>query len=179
MAKDEFPFIQLDTEVMRFRRNKGKDYTLPAAIAIVAILALIGSRSPSSFKPVNTTQAQKNDVQVIDDIGPTSDGSTVVQVVNSIPRPMVFKANGKETRIDACSTCKIYKNSGEVPTDIYDRGTKAAIVVAPGKNLVHWYHQGGNISEIYAQWNLKPGRKYSVAMILDLSEGRSNWDTSK
>lgn len=159
-------------------RNKGKDYTLPATIVILAILGLLGSRSPSSFKQSNPAQIQTT-AQILDDSGPTADGSTVVQVVNSIPHPMVFKANSQETRLAACPTCKIYRNKSEIPSDIYDRGTKVTIVMKPGKNMVHWYHQGGNIAEIHAEWNLKPGRKYSVCMSMDLSEGRSNWDDSK
>jgi hypothetical protein len=165
-------------------RKKGKDYTLPIALVICLILVALGSRSPGSFKGVNNTQIQTTSAAPVDDIGPTSDGSTTLTIVNSIPYPMTFRISAKgginkKIQLQTCETCKIYSGPSDIPADVYARGIKETIVVSPGKNFVDWSHQGGNISPIQAYWELKPGRKYSICTIMDMTRGRSDWNTAK
>jgi hypothetical protein len=166
-------------------RKKSNDYTMPAALVILLILWALGSRSPSSFKQLGTTQVQAStDRSPVDDIGATEDGSTTLEVVNLIPYPMSFKASAKgvsdkKIRLKPCETCKIYSSPGEIPSDIHARGTRETIVVMPGRNFVGWSHDGGNISPMQAYWELKPGRKYSASVLMDLSQGRLNWDSTK
>ena len=165
-------------------RKKGKDYTQPTAVIICLILVALGSRSPASFKHVSNTQIQTASAPPVDDLGPTLDGSTTLTIVNSIPHPMTFRISAKgginkKIQLKPCETCKIYSGPSDIPANIYARGTKETIVVSPGKNFVDWSHQGGNISSIQAYWELKPGRQYSICTIMDMTRGRSDWDTAK
>jgi hypothetical protein len=167
-------------------RNKGKDYTLPAAIAIIILLSVLGSRSPSRVRGFGGfgIQAQTSTAPPVNDMGPTPDGSTTLKIVNSIPHPMAFQIQAKDgidtkIRLKPCPTCKIYSSRAEIPSDVYERGTTETIAVTPGKNFVNWTYQGGDIAPIQAYWEFKPGHRYSVCVIMDLSEGRSNWDSTK
>jgi hypothetical protein len=164
--------------------RKGRDYTLPVALFLILVLTALGSRSPNSFQGSYSTQVESYGVPPIADIGPTDNGSTVLVVVNSIPHPMNFRIlvkGGTERKISlaACATCKIYSSPSEIPPDIYDRGTKTSFTVSPGRNFADWHYPGANISHIQAYWDLKPGRKYSVSAVMDLTSKRSDWNSTK
>ncbi len=165
-------------------RNKGKDYTMVAIVVAIIFLSVLGSRSPSRVKGFGLTQSQTSTPPPVNDLGLTPDGSTTLKIVNSIPHPMVFQIQAKDGidakfRLKPCDTCKIYSSNSEIPPDVYDRGMTETIVVTPGKNFVNWAYPGGDIAPIQAYWELKPGHKYSVCMVMNLAQGRSNWDSTK
>jgi hypothetical protein len=175
----------IDNSILEIMRKKSNDYTMPAALVILLILWALGSRSPSSFKQLGSTQIQAStDRSPVDDMGPTEDGSTTLEIVNLIPYPMSFKVSAKgvgdkKIRLKSCETCKIYSGQGEIPSDLHSRGTRETIAVMPGRNFVSWSHDGGNISPMQAYWEFKQGHKYSSSVLMDLSQGRSNWDSVK
>ena len=163
-------------------RKKSTDYTRPVTLVILLVLAIAGSRSPNAFKPLPSTQLRDDSIApAFQDDGPSTDGMTTLMVTNSIPHPLVFMIQQnnekKETRLGACQSCKIYTVSSEIPKDICKSGTKQTIAVQPGKNYAHWYHQTDQIGEIKANWNLPAGHKYSICLVMNLSKGRTDWDS--
>ena len=111
-------------------------------------------------------------------------GSTSLEVANSIPYPMRFRISAKgkidkNITLEACAKCKIYKGPSEIPENIRSFSPKQSITISPGRNFVIWSYDGGNISTTQAYWDLKQGHKYSIGPVMDMTQGRSNWDSVK
>jgi hypothetical protein len=164
--------------------RKGKDYTRPITIILLLVLAVLGSRSPMLFRGYILTQTESSKELPVQDMGPTEDGSTSLEVANSIPYPMRFRISAKggidkNIKLDACSNCRIYRGSSEIPENIRSFSPKQLITVSPGRNFIIWSYDGGNISAIQAYWELKQGHKYSIGPVMDMTQGRSNWDSVK
>jgi hypothetical protein len=164
------------------RRKKSNDYTMPLSVIGIIVLAAIGSRSPSSFKVGPSHQASESStIPPFQDDGPTTDGSTTLTISNAIPSPLVFKVlkkgSDRELELNSCQGCKIYKNNSEIPPNVCKLGESKTIAVVPGKSRVHWYYKGAQIGETIADWNLSPGRKYSLCLVMNMSGGRLNWDS--
>ena len=163
-------------------RKKSNDYTLPVTLVILSLLGTLGSQTPNAYTPHSPYQLRDDSREpVLQDDGLSTDGLTTVTISNSIPNPLVFKIqqnkDKEEVTIEPCKNCKIYKTSTEIPTDICNMGTAKTIAVNPGKNNVYWYFQNAQINDTNATWNLLPGHKYSTCLVMDLSKGRSNWDS--
>lgn len=163
-------------------RKKSNDYTLHVTVVILIVLGLLGSRSPNAFKSLPSYQMRDDSTTpAFQDDGPSVDGTTILTVTNAVPHPLVFavqqKKQKKESTIEPCQNCRIYNTDREIPNDVCKSGTATTIAVQPGENHVHWYYQNANIGEINANWNLPPGRKYSICLVMNLSKGRSNWDS--
>ena len=163
---------------MNSRNHKGKGYIgLISLIAIVLTLGYLQSLTRTSFQSLKTSGIE---APILQDDGPTDDGSTSLKITNSIPNLMVFtmtqgKAEAKNTVLKSCPQCKIYAISSDIPKNVCTLGTTETFVVRPGSHDVRWSHPGANISNIAATWTVKPGRKYSVCVVMDLSRGRSDW----
>lgn len=117
----------------------------------------------------------------LQDNGPTPDGTTLLSVVNAVPRPFVFAIQqGKQKQnfeLDSCQKCKIYATSSEVPENVCKLGTTTTIAATPGNNRVNWYYKNDKITPVLANWKISPGRRYSICIIMDLSKRRVNWDS--
>lgn len=163
--------------------------------SISLILAVARSCSLSSLPPLrrdvseaatltkpNTEQPKERptiEAPVLQDMGETDDGSTKIQLTNSIPHEMTFtmqqdKAEKKGAILKPCPDCEIY--AGNVPRDVCDRGTKDLFTVEPGAHSIRGTWAKANISDIAGTWHLKPGRKYSLCIHLDLTDGHSDWN---
>ena len=163
-------------------RKKFKDYTMPVALVILLVLGILGTRSPNAFKPLPPSQLRDDSITpAFEDNGPSTDSTTTLTVINSIPHPLIFKigqgSQKKELRLKPCQNCKIYSVASEIPKDICKSGTVGAIAVYPGKNHANWYYENAPIGEIQANWNLPAGHKYSICLVMDLSKGRTDWDS--
>ena len=161
--------------------RKRNDYTAQLVLVILALLGLLGTRSPNGFKPMSPGQIRDTFTPPLQDDGPSTDGITTLTVTNSIPHPLVLRlrqnSQGREMRLDPCQGCRVYAAAAEIPSNICKSGTTQTIAVTPGQNQVYWHYKSGNIGDINATWNLSTGRKYSVCLVMDLSRGRTDWDS--
>lgn len=163
-------------------RKKSNDYTLPIIVVILIVLSVLGSRSPNAFKPLPSYQIRDDSTSpAFQDDGPSVDGSTTLTVINAVPHPLVFafqqEKQKKQSILEPCQNCKIYNTNREIPNDICKSGTVTTIDVQPGMNPVYWYYKNANIGETRANWNLSPGRRYSICLVMNLSKGRTDWDS--
>lgn len=163
-------------------RKKSNDYTSHAILVILLLLSIFGNRSPSYQTPLPRVQKFEDyAIPPFQDDGPSTDGLTTLTVTNAIPHLMVFTLQQdkqkKEARLEPCQSCKIYAYSAEIPKDICKSGTSQTIAVQPGDNYVQWSYPGAPIGAIKANWTFAPGRKYSMCPVMDLSKGRTNWDS--
>lgn len=136
--------------------------------------ATLTTSNPKQRKERHTVEAP-----VLQDMGETDDGSTKIQLTSSIPHEMTFtmqqdNAEKKGAILKPCPDCEIY--TGNVPEDACDRGTQDLFSVAPGEHRIRGSWTNANISDIAATWKLKPGRKYSLCLVLDTTRGKSDWD---
>ena len=146
------------------------------------ILIFIFNISNYGFRPLPTYQMPDNSpAPALQDNGPTPDGTTSLTVVNAVPRPFVFAIQqGKQKqnfKLDSCQNCKIYATSSEVPENVCKLGTTTTIAATPGDNRVYWYYKNISTKSVSANWKISPGRRYSICIIMDLSKGRTNWDS--
>ena len=157
-----------------------------AIVGIVLILGFIVNISNNGideFRTLPTYQRTDNSlVPVLHDYGPSSDGKTTITVTNSVPRPLVFaikhKKQNQDFELASCQSCKLYANSSEIPKNVCELGNDNTIDVPPGENQVYWYYKNTTkINPINATWKISPGHQYSTCIIMDLSEGRANWDS--
>lgn len=179
-------------------RPKGNDYTaLITGLFILIFIAVLPSLSKHSFKPLKTETKKQDDravissetkqesdrptvkAPVLQDLGPTDDGSTKLKLTNSIPYPMVFtmrqdKQEKKGIVLNPCPDCKIY--NGSVPENICDRGTTEIFNIQPGEHHIRGSWENAQIADIAAIWKLESGRKYGLCILMDLAEGRNDWD---
>ena len=165
----------------RMNRKKSNDYTMPVLLVILLVLGIAGSRSSNSFNPVPPTQLRNDSSSPpFQDDGPSRDGLTTLTVTNAIPHPLVFEVRNRskrEVKLESCQSCKIYAVSSEIPANICKSGTTQTIAVHPGKNNVRWHYQNANIGTVEANWELLSGRKYSICLVMDLTETRNSWDS--
>lgn len=138
--------------------------------------------SSNGFRPLPTYQMPDDSpAPALQDNGPTPDGTTSLTVVNAVPRPFVFAIQQEKQKqdfeLDSCQNCKIYANSSEVPENVCKLGTTTTIAATPGDNKVYWHYKNVSINPISANWKISPGRRYSICIIMDLSKGRTNWDS--
>ena len=162
-------------------RKKSNDYTTPVLVIILIVLGIAGSRSSNSFQLIPPSQIRDDSLSpAFQDDGPSTDGITTLTVTNAIPHPLSFRVRNRSTRkirLNPCQGCKIYAVSNEIPENICKSGPTQTIAVHPGKNNVRWDYQNANIGSVDAEWNLLPGRKYSICLVLDLSKTRRDWDS--
>lgn len=148
-------------------------------------LAALPSLVKTSFKPLKTEKAQQETdrptvaAPILQDLGPTGDGATKLKLTNSIPHSMVFtmKQENQEKKgliLKPCPDCKIY--TGSIPKDACERGTTETFSVDPGEHRIRGSWENATISDIAATWQLAPGRKYGLCIVMDLTKGRNNWD---
>jgi hypothetical protein len=179
-------------------RRKGNNYTvLISGLGAMIALAALPSLVKTSFKPLKTEKSQEIslgrnssqskqksdrptvDAPILQNMGPTGDGSTKIELTNSIPHTMVFtmkqeKQEKKGIILKPCPECKIY--TGSVPENACDRGTTETFSVEPGEHLIRGSWENADIADIAATWKLAQGRKYGLCIVMDLAEGRNDWD---
>ena len=154
--------------------------TQSIATSIGFLLVFLINISTNSFRP--SYQIRDNSpVTILQDNGPSSDGTTTIELTNAVPSPFVFaiqqEKQKQELELASCKDCKLYANSTEVPENVCKLGTTTTIAATPGENRVHWYYKIASINPVNATWKISPGRKYSICIIVDLSKGRTDWDS--
>ena len=95
-----------------------------------------------SFRGNISTQTESSKELPVQDMGPTKDGSTFLEVANSIPYPMRFRISAKggidqQIKLNACADCRIYKEPSEIPENIRSFSPKQSITISPGRNFVN------------------------------------------
>lgn len=138
--------------------------------------------STNGFRPLPSYQMRDNSpVTILQDNGPSADGQTTIKVTNAVPSPFVFaikqEKQKQEFELASCQDCKLYANSTEVPENVCKLGTTTTIAATPGQNQVRWYYKTVSINAVNATWKISPGRQYSICIIVDLSKGRTDWDS--
>jgi hypothetical protein len=113
------------------------------------------------------------------DLGPTDDGSTKIKFTNSVPSAMVLTLKQKKNQIvklDSCPQCRSYNHVDEIPENICDFGSTQTITVLPGKHQIRAVWRNDMEAPIEATWNLKPGKRYGVCLVHDLSGRSVDWN---
>ena len=178
--------------------QKGNDYTaLITGILGIIVLSVLPSLSRHSFTLLKTEPKKQDDravassetkqesdrttvkAPILQDLGPTDDGSTKLKLTNSIPHPMVFtmKQDNQEKKgivLKPCPDCKIY--NGSVPENICASGTTETFDIQPGEHRIRGSWENAQIADIAATWKIQSGRKYGLCILMDLSEGEKDWD---